>query len=115
MWMWFYCWALPQIGEPLFVPDRSPPMQRSALLVSRKRHSMSTGYVFRYRACESTRKCLYRTICLATLTVNTFQRPCLPDIAHLTGTIMDAIILTISLYTYSQQFCCVKGEACKKG
>src|SRR6266567_1850016 len=44
--MWFFCWVLPQIGEPLFVPDRVPPVQRSSFLVSRKRHSMSTVYVF---------------------------------------------------------------------
>jgi len=30
----------------LFVPDRVPPVQRSSFLVSRKRHSMSTVYVF---------------------------------------------------------------------
>src|SRR5436305_7248592 len=47
MWMWFFCWVLPKIGEALFVPDRVPPMQKSSFLVSRKRHSMSTVYAFR--------------------------------------------------------------------
>ena len=38
----------------MYVPDRVPPMQRSSFLVSRKRRSMSTVYVFRSRVSQKS-------------------------------------------------------------